>query len=384
MKPYYVCPDGALYHGDVLDVLRELEAESVHCVVTSPPYWNLRNYQCDGQIGLEPTLEGFIAKMVEVFAEVRRVLRTDGTLWLNIGDSYAANRSYQVTDNKHVDVGNSHGMSIPNGLKSKDLCMVPARLALALQADGWWIRSEVTWCKTSPMPESVTDRPTSATEKVYLLTKNERYFYDAEAVKVPSVSDHPSGNGFKRDCRLSYDGRGQDEQWQVTPTRNLWNYWILGPEPYAHAHFATFPTALVEPCIKASTSERGCCPKCGKPWRRIVEKLDPSGRLGKGYHDHKDDLARGQRGVFPAEGAPQTITTGWQSSCSCGISETVPGTVLDPFMGSGTVAQVARTLGRRWAGIELNPAYLELARKRIERVTLPFESLAVLPVRTQG
>ena len=170
--------------GDCLTLLRGLPAESVHCVVTSPPYWGLRSYKGElGMIGLEPTFDKHLANLVEVFREVRRVLRKDGTCWLNYGDAYAANRGCQVTDNKHVGVGNTKGSRVTDGFKPKDLMMMPARVALALQADGWWVRSEIVWHKPNPMPESCTDRPTSAHEKLYLLSTSARYFYDGEAVR---------------------------------------------------------------------------------------------------------------------------------------------------------------------------------------------------------
>src|SRR5271165_1736708 len=220
--------------GDCMDVLPTLAADSVQCCVTSPPYWGLRDYgtatweggdaehkhdtisarngrggsgspgkqtqnafpselpaaicrcgarRIDSQFGLESTPEEYLAKMVAVFREVWRVLRNDGTLWVNMGDSYAANRTYQVTDNKHVDVGNNGASKIPPGLKPKDLCMMPARLAMALQADGWYLRSDIIWHKPNPMPESVTDRPTKSHEYIFLLAKQQQYFYDADAIR---------------------------------------------------------------------------------------------------------------------------------------------------------------------------------------------------------
>src|SRR3972149_5665443 len=181
--------------GDCRDVLKTLPDESVHCVVTSPPYWGLRDYGVEDQIGLEPTPQAFVAELVQTFAEVSRVLRSDGTLWLNLGDSYAASpkgnmngqdksglTSTRTQENSPVGIN-----KLAVGLKPKDLCMIPARVALALQAEGWWLRSEITWCKRAPMPESVRDRPTSATEKIFLLSKSERYYYDAEAVRETSI-----------------------------------------------------------------------------------------------------------------------------------------------------------------------------------------------------
>jgi DNA modification methylase len=192
-------------HGDALEVLRGMPDESVHCCVTSPPYFNLRDYGVAGQIGLEGTPADYVFRLVDVFREVRRVLRNDGTLWVNIGDSYAANRSYQVRDNKHTDVGNDMPCRVPDGCKPKDLIGIPWMLAFALRADGWYLRSDVIWHKPNPMPESVTDRPTKAHEYLFLLSKSERYYYDADAIRERSV-DAP---GKSRGGSLSRFGRAE-------------------------------------------------------------------------------------------------------------------------------------------------------------------------------
>lgn len=357
-QPYHTTPDVTFYVGDALEVLKGLPSESVHCCVTSPPYYGLRNYGVDGQIGLEETPEQFVAKIVEVFGEVKRVLRKDGAVFLNIGDSYWGSYIAQSRVDGRLDTLNPNTCQVKrdtrhtlNELKPKDLVGIPWMVAFALRADGWYLRSEITWCKRAPMPESVTDRPTSATEKLFLLAKSPRYFYDHIAIRQPSVSDHPSGNGFRRDERLSYangDGtsRGQDEPWQPTATRNLWNYWLLGPEPSSIAHFATFPTKLVEPCILAGTSERGCCPECGKPWERV---------LGGYYQEYLS--------------APQE-TVGWQPSCKHD-HEPIPCTVLDCFGGAGTTALVSRQLNRKSVYIDLNPEYADMAIRRLEGQALP-------------
>ncbi len=312
-----------------------------------------------------------------MFQEVRRVLRPDGTLWLNMGDSFCSspgekgNRGTRDDDPKY-NAGNGR-LAGPNrahipGLKPKDLFMMPARVALALQADGWWLRQDIIWSKPNPMPESVTDRPTTAHEHLFLLAKSSTYFYDAEAVR--------EGKGGFADSDVTTVGR------------NKRSVWTIATEPYPEAHFATFPQALVGPCIRAGTSARGVCADCGAPWERVIEVKDPEGRLGKGYHDHEDDLGRGQRGVFGANGAPTKTTIGWRPICSCpGLDgdgpwpdlamhpdgeqnwPTEPAVVLDPFAGAGTVAVVARKLGRRSVGIELNPEYVAMARKRLEGVS---------------
>jgi DNA modification methylase len=314
-----------LYGGDCRTVLRELPAESVHCVVTSPPYWGLRDYGTADQLGLEPTPEAYVENMVAVFREVRRVLRADGTLWLNLGDSYyttpAGNKpgtlkaasglgnSSENLERRRSEYGNDRQYP---GLKMKDLVGIPWRVAFALQADGWYLRSDIIWSKPNPMPESVTDRPTKAHEYLFLLTKSPRYYFDADAVREPSIS--PEQEAHNQRYAKVYDAhtdrvavRGEGIQpgnvnnvgIHARPGqggRNLRSVWTIATEPYPGAHFATFPRKLVEPCVKAGS---------------------------------------------PADG-----------------------TVLDPFAGSGTTLLVAQALGRRGIGIDLNPDYLKQALVR--------------------
>ena len=298
-----------LHQGNCLDILQTLPAASVHCCVTSPPYFGLRDYGVDGQIGMERTVEQYVAAMVDVFRAVRRVLRDDGTLWLNLGDSYANDAKWGgTTGGKHA--GGLHGQPLgrnsrDTGLKPKDLIGIPWRVAFALQADGWWLRSDIIWAKPNPMPESVTDRPTKAHEYVFLLAKAERYYYDAEAVREAGKEHAGRADTFARDGAVAshvLPGQHAAEHRsgrtdRVPAGRNKRSVWTVATEPYPDAHFATYPTALVKPCILA-----GC----------------------------------------PAGGA-----------------------VLDPFAGSGTTLAVARALGRDAIGIELNPAYVELAHRRI-------------------
>ena len=320
----------SIREGDVLDRLREMPDESVQCCVTSPPYWSLRDYGVDGQIGLEPTPAEYVAKMVAVFREVRRVLRDDGTLWLNLGDSYAASSNTGGTNSiqgsaKRMGAMTSKGHRIPDGLKPKDLVGIPWRVAFALQADGWYLRSDIIWSKPNPMPESVTDRPTKAHEYLFLLSKSERYHYDADAIKergstaTGNVTDLDSLAGRNYDHRADGLTVGKGEahtsgtrsggnlskayagvDWTVVG-RNRRTVWTIPTEPFPGAHFAVMPTALVKPCILA-----GC----------------PTG-----------------------------------------------GTVLDPFTGSGTVAVVALENGCAFVGCELNPAYVDIAKKRVGNVT---------------
>lgn len=277
-----------IINGDALETLHTLPDCSVHCCVTSPPYWGLRDYGVSGQLGLEPTPQEYVSRMVDVFREVRRVLRDDGTLWLNLGDNYAANR---------------HGMKAADfGLKSKDLVGIPWRVAFALQEDGWYLRQDIIWHKPNPMPESVTDRCTKAHEYIFLMAKNERYYYDQEAISenAKCAGQKVKTNGNQGMCS-GYDGHrtrdGLKRGVVVANNRNRRSVWTVATHSFAWAHFATFPPDLIKPCILA-----GC----------------PEG-----------------------------------------------GTVLDPFFGSGTTGVVATQLGREYLGIELNPEYVELARQRI-------------------
>jgi len=356
-----------ILNGDVIACLRSLPDACVQCVVTSPPYWGLRDYGVEGQIGLEPTPEEHVEKMVEVFREVKRVLRDDGTLWLNYGDCYTSgNRDghgtkvgyKQQTNRGSSGESDAPRLQTPDGLKPKDLVGMPWRIAFALQADGWYLRSDIIWSKPNPMPESVTDRPTKSHEYVFLLTKSSRYFYDADAVR--EVAAYPNDDrGVRSDSRRSVPGANciNPGYGKTSTHRNRRTVWEIPTQPTPEAHFATFPEALVEPCIKAGTSERGACPECGAPWRRSI--LSQSSGSG----DHR---------AVPGQNKPSTIprgeylrsTIGWEPTCTCG-GDPVPCIVLDPFGGSGTVTKVARDLGRSSILIEINPEYVQIAKKRL-------------------
>jgi DNA modification methylase len=293
-----------LLTGDCRDVMPTLADASVHCVVTSPPYYALRSYldaehpDKSRELGSEPTPDAYLAAMVGVFREVRRVLRDDGTCWVNMGDSYnsmpqgmARGKAYT----RHTYAAQSNWDTAPNnlvkrdigfakvrrdevqGVKHKDLLLMPARLALALQADGWWVRSDIIWAKPNPMPESCRDRPTSAHEHVFLLSKRARYFYDADAVREPNTEATAEryAAGYNASWKRAQIASVADDRTDgfagapdATRGRNLRNVWTIVTAPYAEAHFATFPPLLAERCIRAGTSERGCCAACGAPWVR--------------------------------------------------------------------------------------------------------------------
>lgn len=269
----------------------------------------MRDYGHSGQIGLEATPEQFIAALVAVFREVKRVLRDDGTCWINIGDSYAANRGYQVPDGKVGDVGNSKGSKVPDGCKPKDLIGIPWMLAFALRADGWYLRQEIIWAKPNPMPESVTDRCTKSHESIFLLAKSEKYYFDNGAIKedvsqssvVRLQQDVEQQTGSDR---VPGKTNGNMKAVGSMDKRNKRSVWTVATTPYSGAHFATFPTALIEPCILAGA---------------------PAGAV-----------------------------------------------VLDPFFGSGTTGQVAQNLGRKFIGCELNPSYKALQDERLCQPSFEF------------
>lgn len=321
--PYLNDGDVRLYLGDCIEVMREMDAESVQTCVTSPPYWGLRDYGHDGQIGLEETPEAYVARLVDVFREVRRVLRDDGTLWLNLGDLYAAGGNGSrdserwPKQSRNANGFRSEHAKKGHGVKPKDLVGIPWRVAFALQADGWYLRSDIIWAKPNPMPESVTDRPTKAHEYVFLLSKSARYFYDADSIRTPlapktfttfGTTPHAQGNDALGKVKSDNWGRSVETRKPRTSAdgtisgANARTVWAIASKPYAEAHFATFPPELPERCIKAGSRE--------------------------------GDV------------------------------------VLDPFVGSGTTAWVARTLRRNAVGIDLSAEYLRLAGRRLQQLSL--------------
>ena len=301
--------------GDVRTRLSEIPDQSVQSCVTSPPYWGLRDYGEANQIGLEQSPNEYVEQLVQVFREVKRVLRDDGTLWLNLGDSYTPNGNgstkkglnerytgkKSIVDKQGADEGHLDRSNFSIDTKPKDLVGIPWRVAFALQADGWYLRQDIIWAKPNPMPESVTDRCTKSHEYLFLLSKSAKYFYDNEAIKEPAIwaSDNRAGEG-----RLTYDGKrqgkegtGQEAFVAVGDTRNKRDVWTISTKPFKGAHFAVMPTELVEPCILAGSKEGD--------------------------------------------------------------------TILDPFSGSGTVGLVALTNNREYLGVELNPQYAEMSVERI-------------------
>jgi len=314
---YHETEHGTIYCGDSLDVLSGMADESVDCCITSPPYWGLRDYGCDNQLGLEKTPEEYVANMVQLFREVRRVLKKDGVLWLNLGDSYAGSGIHQEHHanqgiSQSAKRGCTNGVPVPSGLKPKNLIGIPWRVALALQADGWWLRQDIIWHKPNPMPESVRDRCTKSHEYIFMMTKSARYYFDSEAIKEPANYDGRKDtvmkgsakyqNGyFPTDVNTQPIALKGHKRWKENAdgvkVRNKRSVWTVTTKPYKEAHFATYPPDLILPCVKAAR--------------------------------------------------PDAV-------------------ILDPFFGSGTTGLVAVQNGRRYIGIDLNPEYCAIAAKRID------------------
>lgn len=385
--------------GDVLARLADVASASVHCIVTSPPYWGLRDYgiaptawpavtyrpawdlpevtvpAMTCALGLEPDLLSFVGHLVLVFRELARVLRPDGCCWMNLGDSYTTGTNAGRGASRKTDVGAHAGRSqserrSPPGLPPKNLLLQPHRVALALQADGWVLRQDDVWEKPSPVPESVTDRTTRAHEYVFQLARGERYFYDPSAVAEPALH---AASGNTRRTHGSSRGRTGDHRAVNVPwagaTRNPRSVWRLAAAPFKGAHFATFPPGLPRRCILAGTSEKGCCPSCGAPWRPAVEKTKVGpvwNQRGPRTGDHqRGDLEEG-RGKFAERYQVRSERTGWSAGCACPSSHlVVPCVVLDPFAGSGTTLAEAHALGRGAVGIDAQAAYLPHMHERM-------------------
>ena len=372
-----------IIQGNCQGKLLSMKAGSVQTCITSPPYFGLRDYNHDEQIGLEETPDDYIAKMVEVLREVRRVLRDDGTLWLNIGDSYFTGTTCGIGGTNSFQAGNkgsffAHRTKRPDGIKGKDLIGIPWMLAFALRSDGWYLRNDSIWHKPNCMPFSGNDRCTVNHEYIFLLTKSPCYFYDAEAIKEQGV--HPAGtkaakgSGERQNERL-VNGRPPDYK-IYDGMRNKRTVWTVTTKPFKGAHFAVFPEDLIEPCVLAGTSEKGCCSECGAPYERILSLKNDMPGLGRGDKDPNGvGSLRDENGTIewgdehpgrnPERWYSDQRTEGWAPRCGH-VCEALPCTILDPFAGSGTVGVVAAKYGREFIGVELNPEYAEMARKRIK------------------
>lgn len=471
-----------ILQGNALEVLKKLPSESVHCVITSIPYWAMRVYDiapqwwelskehenhyhdeeaekadkikgafCScgawfGCLGLEPDLDLFTDHIVLIFREVKRVLRHDGTLWLNIGDCYGQ-RGVRATKQRLLDdrrraqekgygsgafaatsKGQDRAAATAGGeIKAKDLCGQPWRVAFALRADGWYLRSDIIWMKKNSLPESVKDRPSKQHEYIFLLSKSKKYYYDRFAVQEPISADTGArylravsgshkytqgapGQGIQRGLDGARPNRTRDAAAAglVPSKRNKRTVWDIPTNSFKGAHFATFPLALPATCLLAGTGEKGCCVTCESPFERVSRPSKAyAAYLGKGYHDHSEDLTQGYSQTPIRSISSEYETIGWRPTCKhyqdyydcmplpkdakkrarqiatgaranrlkraplLGEYPTKPSVVCDPFMGSGTTALAALINGRDSLGIELSEKYIEMAHKRILEAEMP-------------
>lgn len=391
-----------IIQGDCLKVLKKLPDESVHCVITSPPYWGLRDYgtaqwvggdslcdhrqqlggegklsvkqntstgtqtinyravcdkcgarRIDKQLGLEKTPEQYVERMVIIFREVKRVLRDDGTCWLNMGDTYV----------------------------KKQLMGIPWKLVFALQSDGWYLRQDMIWQKPNPMPESVTDRCCKSHEYLFLLSKSAKYYCDMFAICEPTASStkqHLKQDVSKQVGSKRVPGKVNGSMKAVGDPllRNKRSVWTVATQGYADAHFATFPEKLIEPCILAGSSEKGVCESCGAPFVRVLKRGPLKGTqryansrksVNEDRRDIRDQAWSREQG-YESNMYYERKTVRWKSTCNCTTSKITSGVILDPFFGAGTTGIVAKKLKRDYLGIELNPEYIKMARKRLRAV----------------
>ena len=305
---------------DAISGLLSLEDRSVHSVITSPPYYNLRDYNFPKQIGLEETPEQYIESLVSIFDSVRRVLRKDGTIWVNLGDTYAS-KSY-------------------GSIKTGDLIGIPWMFAFAMRESGWFIRSDVIWAKPNPLPGGALNKPTSSHEYFFLLSKSNDYYYDREATKEDATEKNTDGTYKKRLKR---------------------DVWSVPVASFKGSHFAVFPQKLIEPCVLASTSEKGCCQDCGNPYIRKLEKHRYATRPGKNNKTDHTGFVNRDSGRHLTE----SKTIGWEKSCLCETEAIKPCVILDPFCGSGTTGVGSMKYGRDFIGVDGKKEYIAIAEKRL-------------------
>ena len=370
-------PINQILCGDALEMLKTLPDESINCCISSPPYWALRDYGVEGQLGLEPTFEEYIDKLCNIYDEVKRVLRKDGTCWVNLGDTYSTVSGRMATDIKQPKETNhqsTHFKQPKTKLPEKSLCLIPQRFAIEMVNRGWILRNTIIWHKPNPMPSSAKDRFTVDFEYVYFFSKNKQYFFEP-------IYEEQTGNSHSKGSKLHPPiedaGVGHKDWHKYTPEvelplgRNKRTVWTIPTQPFPEAHFATYPEKLVEPMIEA-----GCpmyvCTKCGKPRKKVYEKGE-SIPTGHGPSKKWTEVIKDYRGEKSTETSclatgdiPQKLFKGY-SDCGCN-AELKAGIVLDPFAGSGTTLHVAARMKRDFLGIELNPQYItEIAEYRVQK-----------------
>lgn len=382
-----------IHVGDAREVLEDMPSGLADCVVTSPPYWGLRDYGEEGQLGLEDTPEEYVKRLVDIFKEVKRVLKTSGTLWLNLGDSYFphdGSRGNKKGGGDTLKGRDNNYQPAPKfnsdcGLKAKDLVGIPWRVAFALQEDGWYLRNDIIWMKPNPMPESVKDRCTSSHEHIFLFSKKKRYWFDQDAIREPHKTDlekEPPIGGVKHQSNKNATYSGN------TPMRisgrNKRDVWKITTKPFAPAHFAVFPPELPRTCIKAGCPPKVCL-ECGKPYERKIEEeyneeetveylkeMGADSNLQYKGEGKDDESGKAQnpsdlkRRILDSKRKIKR-TVGWEKQCDCSTDEVESGVVLDPFIGAGTTGLIAKQLNRNWIGIDIKEEYREMALERIEK-----------------
>jgi len=350
-----------LLQGDAKDVLKQFNDNFFHCCVTSPPYWQLRDYFSDNQLGQEITPEEYIEKLTIIFDEVKRVLRDDGILWVVMGDSYNNNSGFSRAKKEWYRKGREGGSADKkvvkhSYIKQKELFGIPWMLAFALQKAGWYLRCDIIYNKSNPMPDGAKDRPTRSHEYIFMFTKSKKYFYDYYSSledadkKVDSIqrfgARYQEGT-YRQDQKRSFEHYGKRNK------RSVWNHSVAS---FKGKHFAVYSEELIDTCIRVSTSEKGYCPKCKSPWLRILKKNKIVANNKKGY-----DL--------------KLSKVGWKASCLCNINEVEAGIVLDPFCGTSTTGKVSFRYGLDYVGIDTNKNYLKISKNRLESNDIFVEQL---------
>ena len=390
---------GDIHQGDAAETLAKMPADSVHMCMTSPPYYGLRDYDVDGQIGLEESLDSYIQNLVEVGDALKRVLRPDGSWWLNLGDSYCtrrrARKSGSEQDIANSNTGRDNGDYSPDGDDSaqyhnaslqdhghnfvdKDKMLVPHRVAIALQEDGWVVRNDVTWVKPNPMPSSVKDRLNTTTEQIFHLTPEPDYWYDLDAIREPysqatteEAAPYPVREGVKNAPSDNHSVNEPAEKlgdFLHPAGKNPGDVFEVTTKPFPDAHFAVYPPELVEKPLKATCPPRVCA-ECGAPYEREVEDNGLAGeaKIQDGERPAADERDVSDSSLLRTNGRTwrDREHVGWSATCDCATDATEAGIALDPFAGAGTTLLKAKDLGRRYVGVELNPEYADLARKRV-------------------
>jgi len=383
-----------IHNGHVVDILKEMPSRSIDVAVTSPPYWGLRDYgditkvkwdKWEGQLGLEPHPQMYIDHLVTIFREVKRVLKDSGSFWLNLGDTYYGGGTGQKLSSHGKMIERSFlgavsaKENIPNKrqsnwLQPKQKMLIPERVAIALQEDGWILRNDIIWYKPNHMPSSVKDRLTSSYEHVFFFVKSRKYYFDLDSIREPHKTKPTYKVVGKKDSKVQQSKGGISPQ--HPKGKNPGDMWTINTKPFKGAHFAVFPTTLIEKIIKCA-GPKEVCSNCGKARERITETINPSKPFEeemkkeaeeKGYTEHAASRTITHLHAMGKDWKKETKTVGW-TKCNCG-AEFKGGIVLDTFIGSGTTGVVAKQLGLNFIGIELNPEYCKIASKRIGNVPI--------------